>query len=58
MAGVRQTSLIGFSGRRLELIPPDTVMKYRGTADRTRWKADIQKHLKLIELAKSLEEKS
>lgn len=53
MAGVRQISLIGFSGRRLELIPPDTVRKYRGTADRTRWKADIQKHLKLIELAKT-----
>ena len=52
MAGIRQTTLIGFSGQRLEFIPPDRVRKYRGDASLERWDADIAKHRALFEVAK------
>ncbi len=53
MAGIRQTSLIGFSGRKLEFIPPDRVRKYRGDSSRERWNADIEKHHRLQDIAKT-----
>ena len=52
MAGIRQTSLTGFSGRKLEFIPPDRVRKYRGDASQERWNADLAKHRALFEIAK------
>ena len=52
MAGIRQTSLRGFSGSRLEFIPPDRVRKYRGDTILDRWNADIAKHRALCETAK------
>lgn len=56
MAGIRQTSLTGFSGGRLEFIPPDRVRKFARNIDPAtlaRFQTEIDKHLALAEVAKS-----